>query len=65
MELKICKTRLNPDRGRVGVIYGGKLPWQDHLVRDPVGDTRLGHIRTGSWSLSPSEILRTTTCLYE
>ena len=26
-ELKTGKTRLNPDRGRVEVIYGGKLPW--------------------------------------
>jgi len=48
MELKTAKTRLNPDRGRVGVIYGGKLPWQERLERVPMGDTRLGHIRTGS-----------------
>ena len=47
MELKTSKTGLNPDRERVGVIYGGKLPWQECLERVPVGDTRLGHIRTG------------------
>ena len=45
IELKTGKTRLNLDRGRVGVIYGGKLPWQDHLERVPMGDTHLGHIR--------------------
>ena len=48
MELKTSKTGLNPNMRRVEVIYGGKLPWQECLERDPVGDTRLGHIRTGS-----------------
>ena len=48
MELKNGKTGLNPDRGRVGVIYGGKLPWLESLERIPVGDTRFSHIRTGS-----------------
>jgi hypothetical protein len=33
--------------GRVGVIYGGKLPWQECQERIPVGDIHLGHIRTG------------------
>ena len=48
MELKTDKTGQNLDRGRVGVIYGDKLPWQERLERVPVGDTRLGHIRTSS-----------------
>jgi hypothetical protein len=48
VELKTGKTRLNPDRGRVRIIYGGKLPWQELLERVPVGGTRLDHIRTGS-----------------
>ena len=49
MKLKTGKTGLNLDRGQVGVIYGGKLPWQDRLERVPMGDhTRLGHIKTGS-----------------
>ena len=48
MELKTGKTGLNSDRGRVGVIYRDKLPWQKRLERVSVGDTHLGHIRTGS-----------------
>ena len=48
MELKTDKTGLNLDTGRVGVIYRDKLPWQERLKRVPVGDTRLGHIKTGS-----------------
>ena len=47
-ELKIGKTGLNPDKGRVGEIYGGKLPWQERLERVLVGDTHLGHIRPSS-----------------
>jgi hypothetical protein len=48
MELKTGKHGLNPESGRVRVIYGGKLPWQESLERVSVRDTRLGHIRTGS-----------------
>jgi hypothetical protein len=48
IELKTDKTGLNLERGRVRVIYGGKLPWQESLERVFVRDTRLGHIRTGS-----------------
>jgi hypothetical protein len=47
-ELHFGKTELNPDRGRVGVIYGRKLPWQERLEIVLMGDTHLSHIRTGS-----------------
>jgi hypothetical protein len=40
------------------------LPWQDHLVRVPVGDTRFGHVRIGSFAISPSQNFHTSTCLY-
>jgi hypothetical protein len=30
------------------VNYGGSLSWQGCLERIPMGDTRLGHIGTGS-----------------
>ena len=35
--IKLVNLELNPDRGQVVVIYGGRLSWQDHLERDPVG----------------------------
>jgi len=35
--LKLVNLEQNPDRGRVVVIYGGRLSWQDRLKRDPVG----------------------------
>ena len=62
----LWKTRrdIDPDRGQVVVKYGGSLPWQECLERIPMGDTCHGHIRTGSKSLSPSELFRTATCLY-
>ena len=34
---KLVNLERNPDRGRVVVIYGGRLSWQDHLERDPAG----------------------------
>ena len=46
--LNLLNLKLNPDMGRVVVNYGGSLSWQECLDRVLVGDTRLGHISTGS-----------------